>query len=89
MNISNKLLNIINQLEDLDRQSELQMLLGKNYTFIIDQLKGGANDEKTLAAIRSGLQDGSLSDDKMTIKSLVIKVSSLQPCQHNKTSLNL
>jgi len=82
MSLAKILINSISEMEDDERRSELKSLLGSGYNSFINRLKSGATDVKTVAALKSGLEDRSYSDDKLTISNLNIKVTALKPCQN-------
>lgn len=63
-------------------KEELTTLMGKDYKAFVDNLKDNANDPKVLAAIKSGLEDGSKKDDIVKIKDKVIEVDELRPVQN-------
>lgn len=79
---ASKIINKINELEDSGRENELKSLLGQNYNSFISKLKSGASDVKTVAAIKSGLEDGVHKDDVMTVSRMSISVKKLIPTQN-------
>ena len=56
--------------------------LSKKYQSFVSDMKNAAGDSKVHATIKGGLHDGSVDDDKISIKKSSVKVSKLRPTQN-------
>lgn len=78
-NYSRKLISLLESADN--RISELSSLLGSRFPSFVQLLKGNIHDTKTQAAILSGLEDGQVKDDIMSVATINIPVSNLVSTQ--------
>ncbi len=69
--------------QDLTPGQEIIMQnLGKKYEAFVTTMSDDAGDEKVKAALKAGLNDGDIDDDKIAIKEVSIPVKKLRPTQN-------
>ena len=69
--------------QDLSPGQEIIMQnLGKKYEAFVTTMSDDAGDEKVRAALKAGLSDGDVDDDKINIKEVPVGVSELRPTQN-------
>tara|TARA_R110000824_G_scaffold205948_3_gene390911 strand:- start:3990 stop:4850 length:861 start_codon:yes stop_codon:yes gene_type:complete len=73
---------ILTEAELTPGQEIVMQNLGKKYEAFVTTMSDDAGDEKVRAALKAGLQDGDIEDDKIAIKEVTVAVKDLRPTQN-------
>ena len=73
---------ILSEQELSPGQEIIMQNLGKKYEAFVTTMSDDAGDEKVRAALKAGLNDGDIEDDKIAIKEVSVPVKNLRPTQN-------